>query len=228
MSVHRFAYVCTYIYSYMCVCVQTVLQNVCRTWWCYYMGLSSENMHYHHHMSVYQPLHRYEHFKVSLCQTVWCQLTVIHLHEYSQLWHRPRPRTPTTPSLYIWLAVQCNSVPGERLCSRLHVFQCCCVCVMKFPGANPKHPEMPFRVWILQRPCQSSRWWIVSSFRIKELQAYSLVFVTVTVCQIMSSNTLCCARKYISCSIRRTSRKTSASIKSVAYFISYWPLPYHV
>ena len=125
------------------------------------------------------------------------------------------------------IPVQFNSLPGAWLYSRVRVIQCCCVCVMKFPGANAEHPDMPFRVWILQRQC--SRWRIVNGFRIKEFQAYSLVFVTVTtpVCQIMSSNKLCCARKHTACSIRRT-RQTSASIRSVARFTSYWPLPYHV
>lgn len=181
----------------------------------------------HHHMPVYQPLHRYEHFNVSLCQNVRCQFPAIHLHEYSHLWHRPLPRTPTTPS---YKYDSQFSLTGAWLCSRVHVIECCCVCVMKFPGANAEHPDMPFRVRILQRPCQSSRWRKVNGFRIREFQAYLLVFVTVTtpVCQIMSSNKLCCARKHIACSIRRTSRQTSASLKSVAHFTSYWSLPNHV
>ena len=78
-------YVCMPVWICVCVCTHThttIYVSIYRTFCKVCVKLKDviiwvfpvkKKMQYHHFMPVYQPLHRYEHFNVSLCQTVRCQ-----------------------------------------------------------------------------------------------------------------------------------------------------------
>jgi hypothetical protein len=138
-----------YLYSYMCVYeAPAKLKNVI------ICVISSEKMQNHHHMPDYQPLHHYEHFNVSLCQTVRWQFQ-------SRLL---LPLAHMTPS-YPHYSCRGDCKYDSQISLTPYLVQGC-VCVMKFRGesdgmnitsAHAERIDIPFHVWIMQWQCQGSR-----------------------------------------------------------------------
>jgi len=220
-----------YTYCYMSVCIYTdcFAKYVPNLRMVLYGSFKWKKCSYHHHMPVYQPLHRYEHFNVSLYRTVRCQLPVIHLHEYSHLWHRPLPRTPIFPSykydsqfsFTACLAHGCAAVfesfsvavfVSWRSLGQMQSIQ---ICHFAYGYCNGRAWAADELSMVSEsKDSKHTRWYLWRSLHLSA--------------KLKSSNTLCCAGKHTACCIRKTSRQTSACIKSVAYFTSYWPLPYHI
>jgi hypothetical protein len=116
-----------YVHVYILICVHRMFRIRCAKFMDVIRVISSKKMQYHH-MPNYQPLHSYDHFSVSLCQTVRCQFqrTTLTLTPTSGT-HDSLVPPPLVYGMFVNTvqpAGQCNSLPGSWLR--------CFACVTKF------------------------------------------------------------------------------------------------